>query len=174
MSGTNRQKEILLKVLGYIKKYWIYLGISILMAAVTVALTLYVPILTGDAIDLIIDKGLVDFQGIMDILSKMAVAIGVTAAAQWLMNVCNNKMTYGIVRDIRDEAFYKVEVLPLKYMDSHSYGEVVSRVIADVDQFADGLLMGCDDSRDAGDYADDECRDYGGGRLYYSGFLSCS
>ena len=142
MSGTNRQKEILLKVLGYIKKYWIYLGISILMAAVTVALTLYVPILTGDAIDLIIDKGLVDFQGIMDILSKMAVAIGVTAAAQWLMNVCNNKMTYGIVRDIRDEAFYKVEVLPLKYMDSHSYGEVVSRVIADVDQFADGLLMG--------------------------------
>lgn len=142
MSGRNRQKEIFLKVLGYIKKYWIYLGISILMAAVTVALTLYVPILTGDAIDLIIDKGLVDFQGIMDILSKMAAAIGVTAAAQWLMNVCNNKMTYGIVRDIRDEAFHKVEVLPLKYMDSHSYGEVVSRVIADVDQFADGLLMG--------------------------------
>lgn len=142
MSGKGRQKEILFKVLGYIRKYWIYLGISILMAAFTVALTLYVPILTGDAIDLIIDKGLVDFQGIGDILVKIAVAIGLTAAAQWLMNVCNNKMTYGIVRDIRDEAFRKVEILPLKYIDSHSYGEVVSRVIADVDQFADGLLMG--------------------------------
>lgn len=142
MSGKGRQKEILFKVLGYIRKYWIYLGISILMAAFTVALTLYVPILTGDAIDLIIDKGLVDFQGVGDILVKIAVAIGLTAAAQWLMSVCNNKMTYGIVRDIRDEAFRKVEILPLKYIDSHSYGEVVSRVIADVDQFADGLLMG--------------------------------
>ena len=142
MNGGGKQKEILFKVLGYIRKYWVYLGISILMAAFTVALTLYVPILTGDAIDLIIDKGLVDFQGIMDILLKIAVAIGLTAVAQWLMNVCNNKMTYGIVRDIRDEAFRKVEILPLKYIDSHSYGEVVSRVIADVDQFADGLLMG--------------------------------
>ena len=142
MNGGSKQKEILFKVLGYIRKYWVYLGISILMAAFTVALTLYVPILTGDAIDLIIDKGLVDFQGIMDILLKIAVAIGLTAVAQWLMNVCNNKMTYGIVRDIRDEAFRKVEILPLKYIDSHSYGEVVSRVIADVDQFADGLLMG--------------------------------
>ncbi len=142
MSGRNKQKEIFWKVMGYIRKYWAYLGISIFMAAFTVALTLYVPILTGDAIDLIIDKGLVDFQGIMDILVKMAIVIGATAAAQWLMNVCNNKMTYGIVRDIRDEAFRKVERLPLKYIDSHSYGEVVSRVIADVDQFADGLLMG--------------------------------
>lgn len=142
MNGGGKQKEILFKVLGYIRKYWVYLGISILMAAFTVALTLYVPILIGDAIDLIIDKGLVDFQGIMDILLKIAVAIGLTAVAQWLMNVCNNKMTYGIVRDIRDEAFRKVEILPLKYIDSHSYGEVVSRVIADVDQFADGLLMG--------------------------------
>lgn len=142
MSGKGRQKEILFKVLGYIRKYWIYLGISILMAAFTVALTLYVPILTGDAIDLIIDKGLVDFQGIGGILVKIAAAIGLTAVAQWMMNVCNNKMTYGIVRDIRDQAFRKVEILPLKYIDSHSYGEVVSRVIADVDQFADGLLMG--------------------------------
>lgn len=136
------QKEILFKVLGYIKKYWIYLGISMLMAAFTVALTLYVPILTGEAIDLIIAKGLVDFQGITDVLVKMAIAVALTAAAQWLMNVCNNKMAYGIVRDIRDEAFRKIEVLPLKYIDSHSYGEIVSRVIADVDQFSDGLLMG--------------------------------
>lgn len=136
------KRDILFKVLGYIRRYWIYLGISMLMAALTVALTLYVPILTGDAIDLIIAKGLVDFLGIMDILIKMAIAIGITAIAQWLMNVCNNKMTYGIVRDIREEAFRKVEALPLKYIDSHSYGEVVSRVIADVDQFADGLLMG--------------------------------
>ncbi|MCI9201625.1 MAG: ABC transporter ATP-binding protein [Lachnospiraceae bacterium] len=142
MRGRNRQKEILWKVLGYIRRYWIYLGISILMAALTVGLTLYVPILVGDAIDLIIGKGLVDFQGIAHILMKMAAAIGITAAAQWLMNVCNNKMTYGIVRDIRDEAFRRIEALPLKYIDAHSYGEVVSRVIADVDQFADGLLMG--------------------------------
>lgn len=142
MNGRNSQKDILVKVMGYIRRYWVYLGISVLMAALTVALTLYVPILTGDAIDLIIGKGLVDFPGIMLILEKMAIAIAVTAAAQWLMNVCNNKMTYGIVRDIRNEAFQKIERLPLKYIDSHSYGEVVSRVIADVDQFADGLLMG--------------------------------
>lgn len=142
MNGRNSQKDILVKVMGYIRRYWVYLGISVLMAAFTVALTLYVPILTGDAIDLIIGKGLVDFPGIMLILEKMAIAIAVTAAAQWLMNVCNNKMTYGIVRDIRNEAFQKIERLPLKYIDSHSYGEVVSRVIADVDQFADGLLMG--------------------------------
>ncbi len=142
MRGSGKQRQILFKVLGYIKRYWIYLGISILMAAFTVAFTLYVPILTGDAIDLIIDKGFVDFRGIWDILVKIAAAIGLTAVAQWLMNVCNNKMTYAIVRDIRGEAFRKVEVLPLKYIDSHSYGEVVSRVIADVDQFADGLLMG--------------------------------
>ena len=142
MRGSGKQRQILFKVLGYIKRYWIYLGISILMAAFTVAFTLYVPILTGDAIDLIIDKGFVDFRGIWDILVKIAAAIGLTAVAQWLMNVCNNKMTYAIVRDIRDEAFRKVEVLPLKYIDSNSYGEVVSRVIADVDQFADGLLMG--------------------------------
>lgn len=142
MNGKSRQKETLLKVLRYIRKYWFYLGLSILMAACTVALTLYVPILTGEAIDLIIAKGWVDFEGILAILVKVGIAIALTAAAQWMMNVCNNRMTYGIVRDIRDEAFRKIEILPLKYIDAHSYGEVVSRVIADVDQFADGLLMG--------------------------------
>ena len=136
------QKGTLKKVLRYIKKYWIYLALSITAAAVTVALTLYLPILTGDAIDLILAKGLVDFPGIFVILKKMAVVILITAFAQWLMNVCNNKMTYQIVQDIRNEAFRKIEILPLKYIDGHSYGEIVSRVIADVDQFADGLLMG--------------------------------
>lgn len=142
MSAKNKQKDTLLKVLRYIKKYWIYLGISVIMATLTVILTLYLPILTGRTIDLIIAEGFVDFAGIMEILLQMAVIIGLTAVVQWIMNVCNNKMTYGIVRDIREEAFKKIEILPLKYIDAHSYGEVVSRVIADVDQFADGLLMG--------------------------------
>ncbi|MCI9315835.1 MAG: ABC transporter ATP-binding protein [Lachnospiraceae bacterium] len=140
--NRGSQKETLGKVLHYIKKYWIYLVLSVVMATVTVTLTLYLPILTGQVIDLIIDKGMVDFQGVFQILGKMAVVIGVTAAAQWIMNVCNNKMTYRIVQDIRNEAFRRLEILPLKYIDGHSYGEVVSRVIADVDQFADGLLMG--------------------------------
>lgn len=137
-----KQAETLKKVLRYIRKYWLYLVLSIAAAAVTVALTLYLPILTGRAIDLILDKGLVDFPGIFAILRKMAVVILITAFAQWLMNVCNNKMAYHIVQDVRDEAFHKIEILPLKYIDGHSYGEIVSRVIADVDQFADGLLMG--------------------------------
>ncbi|MDE7283611.1 MAG: ABC transporter ATP-binding protein/permease [Lachnospiraceae bacterium] len=137
-----RQKDTLNKVLRYVRKYWLYLSLSIVMAGVSVALTLYLPILTGYAIDLIIEKGLVDFPGILVILQKMAVVIIITALAQWLMNVCNNKLTYRIVQDVRDEAFRKIEILPLKYIDGHSYGEIVSRVIADVDQFADGLLMG--------------------------------
>lgn len=140
--GKGSQKATLVKVLHYIRKYWIYLALSIVMAAVTVTLTLYLPILTGKVIDLILDKGMVDFTGVFQILQKMAVVIAVTAAAQWIMNVCNNKMAYRIVQDIRDEAFRKIEILPLKYIDGHSYGEVVSRVIADVDQFSDGLLMG--------------------------------
>ena len=139
---TKQQKTTIGKVLRYIKKYWMYLGLSIFLAAVTVALTLYIPILTGRAVDLIVAKGLVDFAGILTILKRMAVVILLTAAAQWEMNACNNKITYNVVRDIRKEAFDKIEHLPLSYIDSHSYGEVVSRVIADVDQFADGLLMG--------------------------------
>ena len=140
--NRSGQKETVLRVLQYIKKYWIYLVLSILMAAITVILTLYLPILTGRVIDLIIDRGMVDFAGVFQILKKMAVAIAITAAAQWIMNVCNNKMAYRIVQDVRNEAFRKIEILPLKYIDGHSYGEVVSRVIADVDQFSDGLLMG--------------------------------
>ncbi|MCI6715444.1 MAG: ABC transporter ATP-binding protein/permease [Lachnospiraceae bacterium] len=141
-SNTKGQKQTILRVLHYIKKYWFFLAVSIVMAAATVTLTLYLPILTGRAIDLILDKRQVDFPGVFAILKKMAWIIAITAVAQWIMNVCNNKMTYRIVQDIRNEAFRKIEILPLKYIDAHSYGEIVSRVIADVDQFADGLLMG--------------------------------
>lgn len=136
------QKETVLKVIRYIKKYWFYMVVSIIMAALTVILTLYLPILTGRVIDLIVDRGTVDFPGIFRILRRMGIAIAVTAVAQWVMSACNNKVAYRIVQDVRNEAFRKIEVLPLKYIDGHSYGEVVSRVIADVDQFSDGLLMG--------------------------------
>lgn len=132
----------LTKVLKYIKRYGFFLAASLVLAAVTVVLTLYVPILTGDAIDEIVGPGRVDFEKVASVLWKIGVAVLVTMAAQWGMNVCNNKITYCVVRDIRDEAFEKIQRLPLRYIDSHSYGEVVSRVIADVDQFADGLLMG--------------------------------
>lgn len=139
---NGKQKATMAKVLKYIRRYWAYLGCSIVLAAIIVALTLYLPILTGQAVDLIIARGLVDFTGILAILKKMAVIIVLTAIAQWIMNACNNKITYNVIRDIRKEAFDKIERLPFPYMDAHSYGEIVSRVIADVDQFADGLLMG--------------------------------
>lgn len=130
------------KVLSYIKRYRFIVVLSLLFAAGSVALTLYVPILTGQAVDLIVAPGNVDFPGILDILFRIGVAVLLTALMQWLMGVCNNKITYGVVRDIRAQAFEKIEVLPLKYVDGHSTGDIVSRVIADVDQFADGLLMG--------------------------------
>ena len=119
MKKDNRdgQKATVLKVLRYIRKYWIYLAMSILMAALTVALTLYLPILTGRVIDLIIDRGKVDFPGVFRILKVMGAAIAVTAAAQWIMNACNNKMAYRIVQDVRNEAFGRIEILPLKYID---------------------------------------------------------
>ncbi|MCI9542124.1 MAG: ABC transporter ATP-binding protein [Lachnospiraceae bacterium] len=138
----KESRKTIKKVLRYIGKYSIYLAFALIFAAITVALTLYLPILTGNALDLIIEKGLVDFTGIYQILRQMALVILLTAAAQWLMNICNNKITYHVVRDIRYEAFRKIQNLPLKYIDSHSYGDIVSRVIADADQFADGLLMG--------------------------------
>lgn len=140
--NKNSTSNTIKKVLQYIKKYWGFVMMSLLFAAVTVALTLYIPNLTGKAIDLIIDKGLVDFDGIWSILIQIAVLTVVAALAQWFMNACNNKITYGVVKDIRDNAFMKIEKLPLKYIDGHPYGDTVSRVIADADQFADGLLMG--------------------------------
>ena len=138
----SEQSERLKKVLRYLKRYWFFLALSFGLAAITVASTLYIPLLTGDAVDCVIGKGQVDFTGIFAVLERMVMVIGVTAVAQWGMNICNNKMTYQIVRDIRNEAFAKLEILPLKYLDGHPSGEVVSRIIADVDQFADGLLMG--------------------------------
>lgn len=138
----EKQTQTIIKILKYIRRYWGFLGISILLSAVTVACSLYLPLLTGDALDLIIEKGLVDFSGILEILQKMGIMVLLTALAQWIMNVCNNKLTYNVIRDVRKEAFQKLERLPLKYLDAHAHGEVVSRLITDVDQFADGLLMG--------------------------------
>lgn len=138
----KKNKKIALKVLKRIKKYRLFLLISILMSAITVASTLYVPILVGDAIDYIIDKGNVDFEMVAVTLRRIVAVIAVTALSQWIMNVCNNKITYQVTRDIRDEAIDKIQRLPLKYIDGQSYGDIVSRVISDVDQFADGLLMG--------------------------------
>ncbi len=139
---TVSQKAAMLKVLRYIRHYWFFIVLSLVFAAVSVVLTLYVPILTGDAIDHIVDKGLVDFKGLFRVLSTIVVCVLITAVAQWIMNVCNNRITYHVVQDIRAEAFRKIQILPIKYIDGHAYGDVVSRVIADVDQFSDGLLMG--------------------------------
>lgn len=136
------QMATMRKVLHYMKRYVPLLIFSIILAAVSVALTLYFPILTGRAIDLILEKGRVDFDGMFVILRRGVIVVGITALAQWLMNMSNNKMTYHIVQDIRKDAFEKLEKLPLKYIDSHSHGDMVSRIIADVDTFADGLLMG--------------------------------
>ena len=138
----EKQTQTIIKILKYIRRYWFFLGISILLSAVTVICSLYLPLLTGDALDLIIAKGIVDFAGITQILQKIAHMVVLTAFAQWIMNVCNNKITYNVIRDVRKEAFEKMERLPLKYLDAHAHGEVVSRLITDVDQFADGLLMG--------------------------------
>ena len=138
---TNQIKTIK-KVLQYLGKYRIFLIFSILLAALSVALTLYIPKLTGQAVDYIVSEGQVDFPAVFRVMIQIGVCTLITALAQWLMNVCNNKMTYQVVRDIRNEAFRRIEILPLKYIDGHPPGDVVSRVIADVDQFADGLLMG--------------------------------
>lgn len=140
-SGYSQSKT-LKEVLKYIKKYMFYVALSVIFAAATVAMTLYVPILTGDAIDLIVGKGNVDFSSVYAIIKKIIIVVGLTALSQWIMNICNNKITYGVIRDIRKDAFEKLEILPLKYIDSHSHGDIVSRVITDVDTFADGLLMG--------------------------------
>lgn len=137
-----RQKETIRKIMRYIQKYWIAVGLSLILAAITVILTLYIPILIGDGVDLLVGKGLVDLPGIFDILKRIAIVILITAAAQWVMNTTNNYITYHIIEDIREDAFHKLQNLPLKYIDSHAYGDMVSRIITDVDTFADGLLMG--------------------------------
>lgn len=138
----KNNKETMKRVLKYIRKYTPALVLSLLLAALTVLLTLYIPILTGNAVDLIIGKGQVDMPGIFAIMIKIAIVMIITAAGQWVMNTCNNYITYHVIRDIRTDAFAKLEILPLKYLDAHAYGDIVSRVVADVDTFADGLLMG--------------------------------
>lgn len=140
--GTLTQKEAFIKVLRYIKRYWYLLVGSLVFALAYVALSLYVPILIGRATDLIIAKGLVDFKGIGKIAVQIVICILIAAFAQWIMNNCNNKITYNVVRDIREETFAHIQKMPLKYIDSHSNGELVSKIITDVDQLSDGLLMG--------------------------------
>ena len=142
MDKKSSQMSTLRKVIRYMRKYIPLLIISILLATVTVAMTLYFPILTGEALDLIVAKGQVDFAGIAEIIKTAILVVGISAIAQWIMNICNNRMTYHIVMDIRKDAFEKIEKLPLSYVDTHSHGDMVSRVIADVDTFAEGLLMG--------------------------------
>ena len=137
-----KNKSVLKKVFSYIGKYKYYLILSMLFAAVTVGLTLYAPILVGHAIDCIVGKDNVDFDLMKSILIKVAIIVIATAIIQWLMNVCNNKITYNVSRDLRKKAFEKIEVLPFSYIDTHSKGDIVSRVITDVDQLSDGLLMG--------------------------------
>lgn len=136
------QKATLKKVLHYVKRYWPFLLLSLVFAAVSVVFGLYIPILIGNAVDQVIGKGAVDFEALLIMIKRMVVVVGITALAQWIMNVCNNRITYRVVQDIRAEAIRKIQILPLNYLDTKSSGEIVSRVIADVDQFADGLLMG--------------------------------
>ncbi len=138
----NTQKETLKKVFRYIGHYKIYLVLSLFLAALTVTLTLYIPKLIGQAIDGMLGVGNVQFEIVLNIVIRILICAGITGIGQWLMALCNNKLTYEVVRDIRNDAFHKIEILPLKYIDGHPTGEVESRVIADVDQFADGLLMG--------------------------------
>ncbi len=136
------QKETLKRIIKMIKPYWFYFGLSLLLAVVTVAFTLYAPILVGDTIDYIVAKGQVDFVSIKRVLAILAIVIGITSLAQWLMTMINNKITYFVVKDIRIKTFRHLEELPLSYLDSNSYGSVISKMITDVDQFSDGLLMG--------------------------------
>lgn len=142
MNNKQQNKSTLKKVFSYIGKYKYFLILSMIFAAVTVGLTLYAPILIGKAIDCIVGKGNVDFVLMKSILIKVAIIVVTTALVSWLMNVCNNKITYNVSRDLRKKAFDKIEILPFSYIDTHSKGDIVSRVITDVDQLSDGLLMG--------------------------------
>ena len=142
MAGKPEQKAVLFRILRYIRRYWAALAASILLAAVYVVMTLYIPVLVGRAIDCIVDAGRVDFVAMRAILVKIALLAGIAAAAQWVMNELNNRITYRVSRDIRNEAFRHIQQLPLSYLDKHPIGQTVSKVITDVDTFADGLLMG--------------------------------
>lgn len=140
--GKVNNKKTMIRVLKYIRRYMALVVLSLICAAVSVAATLYAPILTGNAIDLIIEPGKVDFEGIKVIIIRFIIVVAITVVAQWLMNIINNHITYNVVKDIRIEAFNHLEELPLSYIDSHQHGDIVSRIVADIDQFADGLLLG--------------------------------
>lgn len=139
---TEKKNSTTKKIGGLIKPYGFYLVLSLIFAVISVALTLYAPILTGNAIDHIIGKKQVDFVSVLYILKVLAAVVFLTSAAQWMMNLCNNMITYRVVKDVRTRAFAQLQILPLKYIDSHQYGETISRIITDVEQFSDGLLMG--------------------------------
>lgn len=142
MKKKKGNRETYLRIFELIKPYWYLIALSLVFALVSVALTLYAPVLAGQGIDLIIGKGNVDFDGLVPILIRFAIVVGITAAAQWLMNLCNNRVTYHVIKDIRVQAFNHLEELPLKYIDGHQHGDIISRVVTDVDQFSDGLLLG--------------------------------
>lgn len=142
MKKKSGNKETYRRIFELIKPYWYLIALSLVFALVSVALTLYAPVLTGQGIDLIIGKGNVDFTGLAPILVRFAIVVGITALAQWFMNLCNNRVTYHVIKDIRVQAFNHLEELPLKYIDGHQHGDIISRVVTDVDQFSDGLLLG--------------------------------
>ena len=142
MAKNANQKQVLLRVLQYVRRYWLALAGSVALAVAYVAMTLYIPILVGDAIDCIVDAGMVDFAAMGAFLRSVVICALAAGLAQWLMNVINNRITYHVTRNIRDEAFRHIQTLPLSYLDKHSQGDLVSRVVSDVDTFADGLLMG--------------------------------
>lgn len=142
MAKKSNNGNTIKKVLHYISKYRLFVSISILLAAITVVLTLYVPILTGEAIDYIVERNNVNLEGIIKVLIRIGIVMLITAIAQWIMNTCNNHIAYRVVKDIRTKAFHKVEELPLKYLDSHPNGDTINRIVSDVDQFSEGLLMG--------------------------------
>ena len=137
-----KNKKIYRRILLLIKPYRHLLFLSLVFAVATVVLTLYAPVLSGRGIDLIIGEGRVDFDRLAPVLIRFAIVVAATALAQWLMNLCNNKITYHVVKDIRTQAFEHLEKLPLRYIDSNQYGEIISRIVTDVDQFSDGLLLG--------------------------------
>lgn len=141
-SGAGDRKQILGRVLRYISKYWFLIVCSLILATVYTILSLYIPILTGQAVDVIVGKGQVDYEELKNIIVRMILCLSIGAFAQWIMNLCNNKVTFAVVRDIRKDAFNRIQHLPLSYLDAHPSGGIVSRIIADVDQFAEGLLLG--------------------------------
>ena len=142
LENKDQNKQTLKRILKCIKKYSVLVVFSLICAAVSVVLTLYAPILMGNGVDKIVGAGNVDFDGLKAVLVKLVVVVAITAIAQWLMNIINNRITYKVVNDVRTMAFDKLSKLPLSYVDSHTHGDIVSRIIADVDQFSDGLLMG--------------------------------